>query len=71
MLHGFTSLIGVATLGGVVFLAGVRREQLESGDQHGLEEGCLEEMRPVLMACMAAGLGLLPAATATGIGAQA
>jgi cobalt-zinc-cadmium resistance protein CzcA len=68
---GFTSLIGVATLGAVVFLAGVRRAQLESGDEHGLEEGSLEEMRPVLMACLAAGLGLLPAATSTGIGAQA
>jgi len=68
---GFTSLIGVATLGAVVFLSGVRRAQLESGDQPGLEEGSLEEMRPVLMACMAAGLGLLPAAVSTGIGAQA
>lgn len=68
---GFTSLIGVATLGAVVFLAGVRRAQLESGDERGLEEGSLEEMRPVLMACMAAGLGLLPAATSSGIGAQA
>ena len=32
--------------------------------------GCLDEMRPVVMACFAAGLGLLPAAVATGIGAQ-
>jgi len=56
---GFTSLIGVATLGAVVFLSGVRRAQLESGDEHGLEEGSIEEMRPVLMACLAAGLGLL------------
>ena len=29
------------------------------------------EMRPVLMACLAAGLGLLPAAVSHGIGAQA
>ena len=68
---GFTSLIGVATLGAVVFLSGVRRAQLESGPERGLEEGSLEEMRPVLMACLAAGLGLLPAAISTGIGAQA
>jgi cobalt-zinc-cadmium resistance protein CzcA len=68
---GFTSLIGVATLGAVVFLSGVRRAQLESGDERGLEEGSLEEMRPVLMACLAAGLGLLPAAVSSGIGAQA
>jgi cobalt-zinc-cadmium resistance protein CzcA len=68
---GFTSLIGVATLGALVFLSGVRRAQLESGVERGLEEGSLEEMRPVLMACLAAGLGLLPAATSSGIGAQA
>jgi cobalt-zinc-cadmium resistance protein CzcA len=68
---GFTSLLGVATLGAVVFLSGVRRAQLESGPERGLEQGSLDEMRPVLMACLAAGLGLLPAATSTGIGAQA
>jgi len=68
---GFTSLTGVATLGAVVFLSGIRRAQREEGFDAGLEKGCLDEMRPVLMACMAAGLGLLPAAVATSIGAQA
>ena len=68
---GFTSLIGVATLGAVVFLSGIRRAQREEGFDAGLEKGCLDEMRPVVMACMAAGLGLLPAAVATSIGAQA
>jgi cobalt-zinc-cadmium resistance protein CzcA len=68
---GFTSLTGVATLGAVVFLSGIRRAQREEGFDSGLEKGCLDEMRPVMMACMAAGLGLLPAAMATSIGAQA
>ncbi|WP_158750372.1 efflux RND transporter permease subunit [Acidobacterium sp. S8] len=68
---GFTSLTGVATLGAVVFLSGIRRAQREDGFDHGLERGCLDEMRPVVMACMAAGLGLLPAAISNGIGAQA
>ncbi len=68
---GFTSLTGVATLGAVVFLSGIRRAQREEGFDHGLEKGCLDEMRPVVMACMAAGLGLLPAAVSNGIGAQA
>ncbi|MBS1801473.1 MAG: efflux RND transporter permease subunit [Acidobacteria bacterium] len=68
---GFTSLIGVATLGAVVFMSGVRRAQRESVDGKGLEHGCVDEMRPVVMACMAAGLGLLPAALSHGIGAQA
>ncbi|HEV2990384.1 MAG TPA: CusA/CzcA family heavy metal efflux RND transporter [Candidatus Angelobacter sp.] len=68
---GFTSLIGVATLGAVVFLAGVRRAQREAGPVKGLVAGSLEQMRPVVMACMAAGLGLIPAALSTRIGAQA
>jgi cobalt-zinc-cadmium resistance protein CzcA len=37
----------------------------------GIERGALAEMRAVMMACTAAGLGLLPAALSTGIGAQA
>ena len=67
---GFTSLTGVATLGALVFLSGIRRAQREEGPVRGLEKGCLDEMRPIVMACMAAGLGLLPAAVATGIGSQ-
>lgn len=67
---GFTSLTGVATLCAVVFLAGIRRAQREEGPVLGLEKGCLDEMRPVVMACMAAGFGLLPAAIATQIGSQ-
>ncbi len=68
---GFTSLTGVATLGAVVFLSGIRRAQAEYGDERGLVHGCVDEMRPVVMACMAAALGLLPAAVSNGIGAQA
>ena len=68
---GFTSLTGVATLGAVVFLSGIRRAQQHHGRMDGLREGSLDEMRPVLMACMSAGLGLLPAAINNGIGAQA
>jgi len=68
---GFTSLIGVATLGAVVFLAGVRRDQRAEGEEQGLEDAAVDEVRPVVMACMAAGLGLLPAAVSNGIGAQA
>lgn len=36
-----------------------------------IELGGLAEMRPVVMACAAAGLGLLPAAISSGIGVQA
>ncbi len=68
---GFTSVLGLNTLGAVVFLRGVRHSQYEMGEERGLLRGCLEEMRPVVMACMCAALGLLPAAVSNGIGAQA
>ena len=61
---GFTSAMGVGALGGCVFLSGIRRVRE-------IEKGALLELRPILMACCAAGLGLLPAATSAGIGAQA
>ncbi len=36
---GFTSLTGVATLGAVVFLSGIRRAQAEDGFDEGLKKG--------------------------------
>ena len=68
---GFTSLTGVATLAAVVFLSGIRRIQRTHPGPNALQAGALDELRPVLMACLAAGLGLLPPATMNGIGAQA
>jgi heavy metal efflux system protein len=69
---GFASIIGVATLGGLVFVAGIRRAQAhEHGVQHSIVRASVGEMRAVLMACLAAGLGLLPAALSHGIGVQA
>ena len=68
---GFTSLTGVATLAAVVFLSGIRRAQRSAPGREGLRSGALDELRPVLMACFSAGLGLLPAAVMNGIGAQA
>ena len=68
---GFTSLTGVATLAAVVFLSGIRRIQRVDPGPDALRRGALDELRPILMACFAAGLGLLPAAVMNGIGAQA
>ncbi len=69
---GFASVIGVATLGGLVFVAGIRRaEAHEHGMQHSIIRASISEMRAVLMACLAAGLGLLPASISHGIGVQA
>jgi len=69
---GFASVIGVCTLGGVVFISGIRRKETGSHTMlHAIEVGALSEMRPVVMACAAAGLGLLPAAISSGVGVQA
>ena len=69
---GLASVIGVCTLGGVVMLSGIRRAELHANSvTRGIELGALAEMRPVMMACAAAGLGLLPGAVSTGIGVQA
>ena len=64
---GLASVIGVCTLGGVVMLSGigVREEKSTAQLGEGIEAGALAEMRPVLMACAAAGLGLLPGAVST------
>ena len=69
---GFASVIGVCTLGGVVFVSGIRRKEGGSRSlRANIELASLAEMRPVVMACAAACLGLLPAAVSTGIGVQA
>lgn len=69
---GFASAIGVSTLGALVFLSAIRRLQHQGHSlEHSVRDGAMEEMRPVLMACLAAALGLLPAAISHGIGAQA
>lgn len=68
---GFISLFGVAIQGALILI--VRIRDLELGGLS-LREAILKSaearMRPVLMTSLAAAIGLLPAAVATGIGAQ-
>jgi cobalt-zinc-cadmium resistance protein CzcA len=69
---GFVSAMGVATLGSSVFLSGIRRHyEGEVPKEEAIRKGALVEMRPILLACLSASVGLLPAAISTGIGAQA
>jgi heavy metal efflux system protein len=80
---GFASALGVATLGASVLVSGIRRaksggEAYESSSGSGnrtlidaIRRGALIEMRPIMLACFAAALGLLPAAVSHGIGSQA
>ncbi|MSQ77336.1 MAG: efflux RND transporter permease subunit [Nitrospiraceae bacterium] len=68
---GFISLFGVAIQGGLILIVRIQ-DLVEEG--HDLKEAILTSaetrMRPVLMTTLAAAIGLLPAAVATGIGAQ-
>ncbi len=69
---GIISTLGVAILGGVLLIS-----RIEDGRQAGLNlreavmQAAAVQMRPILMATVAAAIGLLPAALATGIGSQA
>jgi cobalt-zinc-cadmium resistance protein CzcA len=69
---GFISLFGVAIQGGLILIVRIR-DLLDEG--YDLRDAILKSaearMRPVLMTTLAAAIGLLPAAVATGIGAQA
>jgi heavy metal efflux system protein len=69
---GFIAVSGVAIQNGVILISNIN--QLRTEENHSIMEaahnGALSRMRPVLMTATVAMLGLLPAATSTGIGAQ-
>ena len=68
---GFVALFGIAAMDGIMVLV-----LLQPPDRAGLDRTAAHpahlsvQMRPVLMTCMAACVGLLPAALSTGIGTQ-
>ncbi len=69
---GVISTLGVAILGGVLLISRIE-EYRETGLPltEAVIKGADVQMRPILMATLAAAIGLLPAAVATGIGSQA
>ncbi|HJE22452.1 MAG TPA: CusA/CzcA family heavy metal efflux RND transporter [Methylorubrum populi] len=68
---GFIALLGIAVMDGIIVLthynsllaAGVERVPA-------MLRTCYTQMRPVVMTCVVAGVGLLPAAFSTGVGSQ-
>jgi cobalt-zinc-cadmium resistance protein CzcA len=68
---GFVALFGIAAMNGIM-VVGCFNRQLEAGLDHeeALRRTCELQMRPVLMTCIAACVGLLPAAFSTAIGSQ-
>ena len=68
---GIISLIGVAILGGVLLISRIKELLLEGVRlEDAIMRSAESQMRPILMATLGAAIGLLPAAVATGIGAQ-
>jgi heavy metal efflux system protein len=68
---GFISLFGVAVQGGLILVSRIRDLVGEGHDvRTAIMKSAEVRMRPVLMTSLAAAIGLLPAAVATGIGAQ-
>jgi heavy metal efflux system protein len=68
---GFVALFGIAAMNGIMVL-GCFNRLVEAGAEReaALRQTCELQMRPVLMTCTAACVGLLPAAFSTAIGSQ-
>jgi cobalt-zinc-cadmium resistance protein CzcA len=69
---GFIVLFGIAVQNGVILLEQINQLRAEGENLLGaVREGAVSRLRPVLMTALMAMLGLLPAATSTGVGAEA
>ncbi len=68
---GFVALFGIAAMDGIIILS-YYNQHLLGGMQRdsALLQTCRTQMRPVMMTCIVAGVGLVPAAASTGIGSQ-
>jgi heavy metal efflux system protein len=68
---GFVALFGIAAMDGIIVLTSYN-SAIESGFDRAsaILRTCRIQMRPVLMTCVVAGVGLLPAAISNGIGSQ-
>ena len=68
---GFVALFGIAAMDGIIVLSYFNRMIDEGLDRtSAILRTCRIQMRPVMMTCVAACVGLLPAAFSTGIGSQ-
>jgi heavy metal efflux system protein len=68
---GFIALFGISAMDGIIVLAYFNR-LIDQGVERSaaLLRTCTVQMRPVTMTCVAACVGLLPAAVSSGIGSQ-
>ena len=68
---GFVGLFGTSVMGGIIVLS-CYNDLIDQGMERGqaIITACETRLRPVAMTCIAACVGLLPAAISTGIGSQ-
>ena len=68
---GFVALMGIAAMDGIIIVT-YFNQQIEAGAPRyaAIARTCVVQMRPVVMTCVVAMVGLLPAAVSTGIGSQ-
>jgi cobalt-zinc-cadmium resistance protein CzcA len=68
---GFIALFGIAAMDGIIVLSYYNKLIDDGYDRAAaILQACEVQMRPVAMTCIAACVGLLPAALSTGIGSQ-
>jgi cobalt-zinc-cadmium resistance protein CzcA len=68
---GFIGLFGVSVMNGIIILTAFNQQLGEGlGRRDAVLKACETQLRPVMMTCIAACVGLLPAAVSTGIGSQ-
>jgi cobalt-zinc-cadmium resistance protein CzcA len=68
---GFVAVSGVAVLNGLVMVSTIRQLRAKgTALRDAIEQGALIRLRPVLMTALVAGLGFVPMAFNTGIGAE-
>jgi heavy metal efflux system protein len=68
---GFISLLGVSVMSGILIINGYYRVAASGmPPNEAMFHAVQEQMRPILMMCLSACIGLLPAALSNGIGSQ-
>jgi cobalt-zinc-cadmium resistance protein CzcA len=67
---GFIALIGIALLNSLVLMNVLLHQKEEGSLEDKVKEGTLSRLRPVLMTALVAGLGFIPMAVNTGLGAE-
>lgn len=67
---GFIALFGIAVMNGIVMVSRIRELHVEHDAEHAAELAAHERFRPVIMTAAVAGIGFVPMALNTSLGAE-